>query len=135
MKVKVICEYCGKSILRWEYELTRTKNCFCSPEHAYAWRIGRHTQPCSEETKTKISKSNTGKIQTQETRNKISKKTKGKNNPFYGCKHTEKSRRLISEKNTGKKATIQTRQKMRETKLRFNNSFRGRLRSLIIKLI
>lgn len=37
---------------------------------------------------------------------------KGKNNPFYGRKHSEETVKKIKEKQTGKRATSETRQKM-----------------------
>lgn len=70
---------------------------------------GKRTQ----ETRDKISKSNTGKKHSQETKNKISKNRKGKyvgeqhhifNKPgiFTGKHHTEESKKKISESNKGK---------------------------------
>ena len=42
-------------------------------------------------------------LQSESSRNKISAKTKGKNNPFFGKKHSEESRIKIAESKKGKK--------------------------------
>jgi len=93
----------------------------------------------TEETKQKISKSNTGKKRTIQTKQKISESLKNKlvgvNNPFYGKRHTdefkksvsirkkgtvlsEETKQKISKSNTGKKRTPhseETKQKMKES--------------------
>lgn len=53
----------------------------------------------SKKTKEKLSKKHTGKKLSEETKRKISKATKGKNNPFYGCTHTEETIGKISGEN------------------------------------
>jgi|WetSurSiteA1Bulk_404760.scaffolds.fasta_scaffold11826_2 group I intron endonuclease len=69
----------------------------------------------SEETKRKISEINKGRKHSEETKKKMSeshkgkklseetiKKLSGKNNPFYGKKHSDKTRDIISKKLKGK---------------------------------
>jgi len=96
MIVNVKCDYCGEYFPRHDYEVVRTKNHFCKLEHAYAFRVGKKTQPCSEETRKKIGKGNTGKTKTEEWKQERSAAYSGKGNPFYGCKHTDKSREQMS---------------------------------------
>lgn len=86
----------------------------------------------SEETKAKISKSNTGKINSPEhrlkiknsklgkprsleTRLKISASLKGKNHPNYGKHLSEKTRIKIGNKSRGRKHTQITKDKIRES--------------------
>lgn len=53
----------------------------------------------SEETREKMSKmAKEKKPASKETREKMSKMFKGEKNPFFGKKHSEKTRKLISEK-------------------------------------
>lgn len=57
--------------------------------------------PCSEDTKRKISEANKGRNFTEEHKNNISKSMVGlfvgKDNPFYGKRHTEDTRRKMSK--------------------------------------
>ena len=135
MKVNIICDYCGKIFERHDYDVVRTKNHFCKLKHAYAFRIGRKTQPCSEEKKKKISESNTGKTRTEEEKQERSKNMMGSKNHFYGCKHTDKSKKQMSVNSTGQKDSDEQRENKRTASKKFHSSFRGRLRSFLIKLI
>ena len=83
---------------------------------------GKRTQ----ETKDKISKSNTGKKLSKETRDKISKNRKGKcvgtqhhlfgkPGTFTGRHHTEESKKKISENNKGKIISLELREIIRKT--------------------
>lgn len=67
------------------------------------FRLGTHQ---SEETREKIGEANRDKIPwnkgkkgifSAKTRSKISKATKGKNNPFYGKRHSQETKTKISE--------------------------------------
>ena len=86
----------------------------------------------SEETKRKMSVSQTGKRHTEETKIKISKSKKGKlvgkDHPNFGTHHTDEAKRKISESLKGKMAgennpmygvhpSEETREKMRQAKL------------------
>ena len=51
----------------------------------------------SEEHKRKISRASFGRRHSEETKKKISLSNKGKNNAFYGKKHTEKSKQKMRE--------------------------------------
>ena len=63
--------------------------------------IGFNNAELSQETKDKISFSNTGKIRSQETRNKISQFQKGKPSNRLGTHHSEESIKLISKNRIG----------------------------------
>lgn len=49
---------------------------------------------------------------TEEQKNNMSIKRKGKNNPFYGKKHSEETKKHWSEIRKGRKATEETKQKL-----------------------
>lgn len=55
-----------------------------------------------------------GYVLSDEIKKKISIKNKGKNNPFYGKKHSEESRRKMSESRKGKSPSNETLRKMSE---------------------
>lgn len=61
-----------------------------NPEFGYNKMIGRKNCRFSEETKRKLSKSKMGKYV-------------GKNNPFYGKHHTNKTRKIISDVSNNRK--------------------------------
>lgn len=62
-------------------------------------------RPCTQQTRDKISKSNTGKRRSSKTCEKMSKsrigKYVGKNSPSFGLKRSAETRRKISEKCSG----------------------------------
>lgn len=55
-----------------------------------------------------------GYTTSNETREKIRKVTTGKNNPFYGRKHTEETKQKISKSKAGKKQSEEIRKKKSE---------------------
>lgn len=66
---------------------------------------GSYGRKVSEETKLKISKANTGRIQTPEEKHKRSLSNKGihsrENNPFYGKKHSKETiQKILSRVST-----------------------------------
>ena len=63
------------------------------------WNKGK---PWDEETKKKISESNTGKLS-------------GENHPLYGKGHTEESKKKMSESHKGYKPTEETKKKISES--------------------
>ncbi len=64
----------------------------------------------SFETKTKISKANSGRIPTEETRNKMSEAHSGDKNGMFGKTHTPEARKKISA--ARKSPSDETRKKM-----------------------
>ena len=68
-------------------------------------QIGRKMPPCSEETRQKISKANTGKSHSEETRQKISSRLKGKPGNRAGKSSSEEHKRKIGAANKGKVRT------------------------------
>jgi len=75
---------------------------FNSISKGYNIREGGSHGKLNEISKEKISKANKGKKRTDEVKIKISKVTKGKNNPFYGKKHTEEAVQKNIEAHKGK---------------------------------
>ncbi len=73
----------------------------------------------SEKTKQKISKSKVGKPLSESHKKAISLGTTGENNPFYGRKHSLKTREMISNTNSGRIST-------KETKLAIKNGLNNR---------
>lgn len=91
-----------------------------SGENHYGY--GKHR---SDETKAKLSKSLTGKIQSEETKRKISEANSGENNFFYGKVHTEESRKKISEAGRNRKPiSDETRKKMSDSHKRIREEKR-----------
>lgn len=70
---------------------------------------GKHL---SEETRAKLSVSNTGKKHTSETRAKISASNKGENNPNYGKHRSPETKAKISAAEKGKHLSEETRAKI-----------------------
>ena len=76
----------------------------------------------TEESRAKIIESNKTRGVSEKTKQKQRESHKGmyegKNNPFYGKKHTEETKRKISEANTGKRHIVseETRRKLSESK-------------------
>ena len=70
---------------------------------------GKHL---SEETRAKLSASNTGKKHTSETRAKISASNKGENNPNYGKHRSPETKAKISAAEKGKHLSEETRAKI-----------------------
>jgi group I intron endonuclease len=85
----------------------------------YNLKEGGANGKLSEETKQKISVSNTGKIRTSESKLKMSEAQRGENHPLYG---------MTGEKHPmfGKKHTEETKEKMREAHLGDKNYFYGK---------
>lgn len=81
----------------------------------------------SEETKLKLSKAHKGKVLTEEWKDKIRKSTLGKNNPFYGKKHTEKSRQIMAEKKLKAKGFWLGKNRSEETKRKISESLKGNI--------
>lgn len=101
---------------------------------------------CSDETKTKISTANKGKVWSEESKNKmrrtlseqggswkdktfseehkkkISDATKGERNPFHGKNHTEDTKRKMSEAKKGTKCVWYGRKHTEETKEKIRQS-------------
>ena len=77
-----------------------------------------------------ISKINKGKPKTKEHRKKLSESKKGKcigkDNPFYGRKHSKESKKSMSQKHTGKIVREETKQKLSIALSGKNNPFYGR---------
>ena len=72
-----------------------------SPEHLRKVSIANKGKIISKEQKDKISKTLTGRVASTETKLKMSKKRKGKDNPFYGKKHSEETKTKISKARQG----------------------------------
>ena len=66
---------------------------------------------------------------TDETRRIISNKVSGKNNPFYGKKHSAETIEYLRKINTGKKQSEETRQKRANKELGKLNHFYGKTHS------
>jgi len=64
---------------------------------------GGDSKEVSDETKSKISKTLTGKKRDKKTKKKLSIAKKGKNNPNYGKKATNETRKKQSESRSGEK--------------------------------
>ena len=67
-----------------------------------------------------------GCCHSEETRQKISEATKGKNNPFYGKRHSNESKRKIGIKSKGRKHSEEAKQKMGEARKGENNPWYGK---------
>lgn len=78
---------------------------------------GHINKKASEETKRKMSKSQTGRITSLETKIKLSKSKKGKKNHFYGKHHSKETIKIISEI----KQNISD-----ETRLKLSNAHKGK---------
>lgn len=94
------------------------KPSFRSPEHNRKIALAHIGMKLSEETRQKIRVSKIGIKASAQTRALLSSQRKGRLHPFYGKKHSKKSRELISKKATGRKASPATKLKMRESHLR-----------------
>lgn len=81
---------------------------------------GSSGRECKEETKNKISKSNTGKHHSEETKKKISMAVIGEKHPNYGNPKnyhpTEETRQKVSKLHKGKFVSISTREKISRSK-------------------
>ena len=115
---KVKCD-CGVEKVLQGHLLTsgHSQSCGClqreivskpkSEEHKRKIREGNKGKMVSEDTKIKMSKAAEGRVCSEETCRKISESHKGKydgkNNPFYGRKHSIESRKKISKAGIGNK--------------------------------
>jgi group I intron endonuclease len=68
----------------------------------------------AESTKQKLRKLNIGKVISKETRDKISNSLKGKNNPFYGKKHSKEALLKISLSSSARKGKYKTSDKTKQ---------------------
>lgn len=83
-------------------------------EKISAAKKGNSTGPCSEETKRKISKSNSGKVRTPEHIENLSKSLKGRVSPNKGKKMSEEQKERLRQVNLGKKQSEETKRKISE---------------------
>jgi hypothetical protein len=67
--------------------------------------------------KIKISAERLGKSLSAETKEKMSIKAQGKNNPFYGKRHTKETKDKISTFQLNKEVSLETRKKMSQSRL------------------
>ena len=81
-------------------------------------KIGKEHGPMSEETKHKLSVLLKGRAVSEETRRKLSISNSGKNNPFFGHKHSEESRDKMSK-------TLLISLNTEETKAKMSKSRKG----------
>lgn len=68
----------------------------------------------AESTKQKLRELNIGKVISQETKDKISNSLKGKNNPFYGKKHSKETLLKISLSSSARKGKYKTSDKTKQ---------------------
>lgn len=66
----------------------------------------------SEETKDKIRKAHQGKPLSEQHKKKLSEKLLGKNNPFYGKKHSKETGKKIAEANRNRVWSKESRDKL-----------------------
>lgn len=102
----------------------------------YNIEFGGRNSMLAESTKKKISKAHKGLKVSDETKRKISKATKGKNNPFYGKKHSKATRQKMKENHWdcsgenhylyGKHLSEETKQKLREANIGENSYWYGK---------
>ena len=114
----VNCIICQKKFYRAKWRLKFNKKYFCSYNCYHISLKGNKNALNHKVTKKhreKLRIINTGKIVDDKIRLKISKTTQGKNNHFYGKKHTKKTKQKISKKNKGKTHSEETKQKIRKT--------------------
>jgi group I intron endonuclease len=107
-----ILEECDECILydREMFWISKFKS--CDGEYGYNKTKGGQGNRCNEDTRLKISNSLIGHGCSEETRRRIGIKTKlrtqGKNNPFYGRKHSDETKKYLSDINRGKKLSLET---------------------------
>lgn len=75
--------------------------------------IGREI---TEETRAKMSKSQTGRVHSEETLKIMSENNLGVNNPRYGVEVSEETRRKLSVAGKGRKHSEETKRRMAEAK-------------------
>ena len=68
----------------------------------------------AESTKQKLRELNVGKVISKEIRDKISNSLKGKNNPFYGKKHSKETLLKISLSSSSRKGKYKTSNKTKQ---------------------
>ena len=68
----------------------------------------------AESTKQKLRELNVGKVISKEIRDKISNSLKGKNNPFYGKKHSKETLLKISLSSSARKGKYKTSNKTKQ---------------------
>lgn len=89
-----------------------------NPLKGYNKRLGGNSGgKFSEESRLKMSKSQTGKKQSKETIEKKRNNALGTKNPFYGKKHSEKTKKIISEKGKNRIISEETRLKMSQSQI------------------
>lgn len=103
-RVRCICQHCGEVFDVHLADITRGRGQFCSRLCSAQHRVGI---PLSQETKRRISESNSVKTRPKELRQRISatlkaKYTNGYIHPMLGKQHTEESRIKMSLSQKGK---------------------------------
>lgn len=81
--------------------------------------------PMAKETKEILRQQRLGTIHSEETKHKISESLTGEKNPFYGKKHTEKTKRIIGKKNSGKYEDRFGKEKSNEIKSKLSDALKG----------
>lgn len=80
----------------------------------------------SDEHRRNLSKARIGLRHTDETKKKMSIAQSGKNHPFYGKKHTKKTKRKMSNSRIGKQQTDETKRKLSMIMMGKNNPMYGK---------
>lgn len=119
-----ILEVCDKKVClnREQYYLSyyNATNRLCG----YNISLKTNMSVISEETRVKMSKSNTGKTHSEEQRKRMSESKKG-NTAWVGRKHTRESKEKIRLANTGRKRTEEEIKKRTETRRKNNGGSYG----------
>lgn len=105
-----ICEFCDKEFKYKQTSKIESKKRFCSKFCAI-----RNT-----------AKNNKGRKHTEEWKQQLRERNSGKNNPFYGQKHSSEAKEKISKKNTGKERSEEYKKKMSVAMGGENNPFYGK---------
>jgi len=81
--------------------------------------------PMSNETKEILRQQRLGKPLSEEHRRRISESITGEKNPFYGKKHTKKTKDIIGKNNSGKLEDRFGQDRAKEIKAKISDSIRG----------
>ena len=130
-----ICKICNSNMLYKtisEKNRSDRENRICKKCASFKFNAVRGKK-LSDETKEKIRLKSKGRKLNEETKQKLKEKLSGKNNPFYGKKHTDKTIKSNIQKNSGKnhpnfgkKSSEETREKLRVAKLNWLDKSGGR---------